>query len=156
MSKREWVSAGIACFFPIMTIFTGGCVTPDKEAELKQTSPKSSFAEEQVLGEKMIKALRDDDAAAFIALLHKDTRARFGKKEFAENRVEVKKLFGEIVSFQYLTALEMPTLHPLIWKIRFRREARQKNEPAIDQEALFRIVFGRLDGKLSILSFGFL
>ncbi len=50
----------------------------------------------------------------------------------------------------------MPTLHPLIWKVRFCRKAKQKNEPPVYQETLFRIVFGRLDGKLYVLSFGFL
>ncbi len=156
MNRSKCYSAGIACLFSIMAVFTGGCATQDKETAVKQTPGVSSLAEEQALGDKMIKALRDNDSASFLSLLHKDTRVRFGKKEFEDNRADMKKLFGEIVSVQYLTSLEMPTLRPMIWKIRFCRKAQQKDAAPIYQETLFQIVFGRLDGKAYVLSFGFL
>ena len=156
MNRYKCYSAGIACLFSIITAFTGGCVTQEKDPAVKQTPVVSSLAKEQALGEKMIKALRDNDSNTFLSLLHKDTRIRFGKKEFEDNRAEMKKLFGEIVSVQYLTALEMPTLHPMIWKLRFCRKAQQKDAAPIYQETLFQIIFGLLDGKPYVLSFGFL
>lgn len=156
MSRSLYFGAGTAFLFSIMAVFAGGCATRDGEETAGQAAKASAFAEEQAIGDKMIKALRDNDADTFLSFLHKDTRVRFGKKEFESNRADMKKLFGEIVSAQYVTALEMPTLHPMIWKIRFRRAAQQKDAAPVFHENLFQIVFGRLDGKPCVLSFLFL
>lgn len=156
MGKSWYFGAGTALLFLFAAAFTGGCATRDGEETPGQTAKTSTLSAEQAIGDKMIKALRDNDSAVFLSFLHKDTRVRFGKKEFETNREEMKKLFGEIVSAQYVTTLEMPTLRPMIWKIRFSRPAQQKGAAPVIHENLFQIVFGQLDGKPCVLSFIFL
>ncbi len=156
MDRSRYFGAGTAFLFSIAAVFAPGCATRDGAETAGQTAKASALAEEQAIGDKMIKALRDNDSSVFLSFLHKDTRVRFGKKEFEANREDMKKLFGEIVSAQYVTTLEMPTLRPMIWKIRFSRPSQQKGAPPVIHENLFQIVFGQLDGKPCVLSFVFL
>ena len=145
--------------FAAAVIF-GGCAStapqPASEAD-------AALNEGIATGEAMLAALRDDDASAFLKQLPENIAARFGEKDFAAARRNLKETMGELESYQFLCPLEMPreaeerktpTLHPLIWKTRFLRKTAAGRD--VYQETLFRVVIGRLDGKPYVLSFGFL
>ena len=141
-------------------VIFGGCAStapePAPEAE-------AALTEGIATGEAMLAAFRDDDASAFLKQLPENVAERFGEKEFATARRNMKETMGDLESYQFLCPLEMPlegpegktpTLHPLIWKARFLRKTASGRE--VHQETLFRVVVGRLDGKPYVLSFGFL
>ena len=145
--------------FAAAVIF-GGCAStapqPASEAD-------AALNEGIATGEAMLAAFRDDDASAFLKQLPENVAERFGKKEFATARRNMKETMGDLESYQFLCPLEMPlegpegktpTLHPLIWKTRFLRKTASGRD--VYQETLFRVVVGRLDGKPYVLSFGFL
>ena len=139
-----------AALVPALLLFSG-CATKTETAT--EMADRGSL-EERMLGEKMLKAFKDKDSKAFLALLPPETRKRFGEKEFQSARSEIVTPLGEPVSYEYVTDLQAPVLHPMIWKVRFHRLG--SNKQPIEQDALFRIIVGKLDDKPWILSFGFL
>ena len=67
----------------------------------------------------------------------------------------IEKQFGEMQSFSYLTELKTPLVQNRIWTVRFERKADQGKE-TVEQDLLFRLVTGEVDGKLQVLGMGFL
>ena len=133
---------------------TTGCTTvievqkPAQEIKINQL--------EYELGKALLTAFVTNDAEAFVNLLPEDTRNTFDKEAFAKHRASIVKSVGEPISFHYLTTLELTTLNPQIWKVRFKR-TNLKNIEDFTSELLFRVVTGMSKKNEAIItSFQFL
>ena len=107
-----------------------------QEKAIAQVKP-----EEYELARALLAAFVANDAKAFIALLPDEKRTNFNAETFAKTRKSIVDSVGEPVSFTYLSALELPSLTPQIWKVRFRR-VNYRNGKEFTSELLFRVVTG--------------
>ena len=103
----------------------------------------------------LLKAFVRNDARAFLNCLPEEMREKFSEKQFAASRKSIIDSMGEPISFQYVTALELTTFTPHIWKIRFERTD-PRNNKKFTSEILFRVITGKLDGKPVVIGFQFL
>ena len=65
----------------------------------------------------------------------------------------MREQFGRIRSAEFLTELRTPLVRNLVWKVRFERKNREGG--TLEQDMLFRLVTGTLDGRPVVLNFGF-
>ena len=114
---------------------------------------KTELEKEQELGEIMLEAFRKRDLKSFTQFIPAGGSEQYGKEEFAKEQQEVASRLGEIVSYRFLTQLEMEPLHQLVWAVRFRSH-NLKCEP-VYREALFVIVVGKIDESRKVFLFGF-
>ncbi|MBO7327736.1 MAG: hypothetical protein J6W00_03070 [Lentisphaeria bacterium] len=134
----------------VFAFIFGGCVSVDNN----DISPdEQMLAKEQKMGEEMIEAFRKRDLAAFIQYIPAGGRQMYGKNEFQKEQQEIAARMGEIVSYRFLTKLEMEPAHQLVWAVRFKSYS-LKGEP-IYREALFTIVVGEVDDSRKVFLFGF-
>ncbi|MBP5182739.1 MAG: hypothetical protein J6331_06910, partial [Lentisphaeria bacterium] len=120
----------------------------------KMTPGEARLEEEFKHGRKLLKAFLADDGKAFVNLLPARLQKEFDGKKFSLTRKAVTDSMGEPVSFRYVTALEMVSVTPHIWAVRFKRVSRDGKEEYFS-EMLFRVITGTLDGKPHILGFNF-
>lgn len=128
----------------------------------KKTSPQKNISgenEKKILSgyrysKELLKAFVKNDAGKFVALLPARLQKEFDHKKFEVTRKAVTDSMGEPVSFRYVTALEMTSVTPHIWAIRFSRISRDEKEEYFS-EMLFRVITGTLDGKPYIIGFNF-
>lgn len=134
-------------------VFLCGCQTADVQVEV---APGTIDAEKKV-GEDMLKAYRDNDAKAFLALLPVEVKERFGEAEFRTTRNQVSEAMGTVDKVEYLTCLNAPGFRSHLWKVTFKRTKVMDPSKELKQETLFRVVLTTPDkGSPYILSFGFL
>ena len=145
-----------AVFAMVLALFCiTGCVVVKEYAPHTEETSKVNQAEFE-LGRALLTAFVKNDAAKFVSLLPEETRAKFTEESFAKHRKAIVESVGEPVEFSYLTRLELETLTPQIWKVRFRR-ANLKNTKDFYSELLFRVVTGiERNKKPVITSFQFL
>ena len=138
----------------IFCVLSSGC-TVVREYTPEQKEVKVSN-EEYELARKLVHALVKNDAKTFISLLPEETRAQFTEETFAATRKSVTESVGEPVAFSYMTTLELPALHPQIWKIQFRRKNINETRE-YTSEILFKVVTGMTNKKeAAIVGFFFI
>lgn len=130
------------------------CAPLRADSEAAAAEPKTETPTFRMKGETLVAAFCDDDAERFLNALTPEMRRKFKEEHFDAIRKEMRKTLGEPESFVYLTELETPLVHPMIWKVRFLKE--NENGGSSVHEALFRVIVGNADGKDLILGFGFL
>lgn len=137
----------------LLAVLLPGCAgrAGERSAEVTENTPVRIEWED---GRKLAEAFVRGDAGAFTALLPEELRKRFGKAEFDRARGELSRTLGEPVSCCFETTLEHPLVGVSLWRIRFER--RGTGGEVIHQEALFRVISGRADGRPAIISFNFL
>lgn len=106
------------------------------------------------LGDKLLAAYKNGNVKAFLSLLPDDVTKTFGEKEFKGSKKAIADTMGEIQSYQFLTKLNAPVFKSYLWKVNFRRTNRDGE--VFNQETVFRVITGELDGKPYAVSFGFL
>ena len=150
MKKTVWlIAVGLA-----MLLVSGfGCAVADGDG-MERSANSEAIAPELELGNKMLAAFSCNKASDFVSLLPAEMQRRFGKDAFDTAYKNTRESLGEVVSFGYFGELETPVFRVLLWKVRFRRETSDKK--TIHQEALFRVVTGRIDDVPQVVSFGFL
>jgi len=148
--KRTAMLAGVLAVTALLT----GCATCIRElpAEARKHEPQGA---EYEFCRQLVIAFMKNDAKTFLSHLPEEVRNKFDEKQFAASRKSVLDSMGEPISFQYVTALELTTFTPHIWKIRFQRTD-PRNGKKFTSEALFRIITGKLDGKPVMIGFQFL
>lgn len=117
------------------------------ETEAARPSPATN-------GEALLKAFRNNDAAAFLAALPAELHEQFGQKEFEGARRSIGESLGEPVSYEYLATLEHPLLTVSLWKVRFERK--DSEGKTVHQEAVFRVISAAEKGGFRVVSFNFL
>ena len=139
----------IIALFLFALVFSG-CASVNDDNSM---SDEKILAKEQKMGEAMIEAFRKRDLAAFTQYIPAGGRQMYGKNEFQKEQQEIAARMGEIVSYRFLTKLEMEPAHQLGWAVRFKSYS-LKGEP-IYREALFTIVVGEVDDSRKVFLFGF-
>ena len=139
----------------MMLVCVSGCIVVKEYAPQPEAKAKINPAEYE-LGRALLTAFVKNDASGFVGLLPEETRAKFTEESFKKTRESIVKSVGEPVEFTYLTRLELETLTPQIWRVRFRR-ANLKNTQDFHSELLFRVVTGvERNKKAVVTSFQFL
>ena len=115
---------------------------------------EAKILEEYKYGRKLVKAFIAGESRTFVKLLPARLQKEFDHKKFEATRKAVMDSMGEPVSYRYITALEMTSVTPHIWAIRFSRISRDEKEEYFS-EMLFRVITGTLDGKPYIIGFNF-
>ncbi len=137
----------------IVLVLMSGCAG---RAEVRPANVPDAAAvqAEQAIGGALVEAFVRNDAAAFVELLPEELRKQFGKPEFEQARNELRQTLGEPVSSRFETTLEHPLVGVSLWRVRFERRGAEGG--SIHQEALFRVITGRPDGRAAVISFNFL
>lgn len=132
----------------LMAVMFGGCQSVEKLSEAEKT-----LVAERKIGEEMLDAFRKKDMERYLRYIPAGGRQVYGKKEFEKEQREVSAKLGEMVSYRFLTRLEMEPAHQLIWAVRFKSYS-IKGEPVF-KEAIFAIVVGEVDESKKVFLFGF-
>ncbi|MBO5760551.1 MAG: hypothetical protein J6S53_03285 [Lentisphaeria bacterium] len=130
----------------------------DKELDQVYRKGKVSSVPEKKMGEKLVRALIENDSKAFLKELPENLVQDFKKSDFEKTRNSMMKELGEPVSYTFLRNMAHPVANISLWVIRFERtpapETKTK-EKRLVMEVLFRAVYGKVDGKDTLLSFNF-
>ena len=103
--------------------------------------------------EKILQALQNSNYREFAEYVN-EKENRISEDEFRISEKNIRAQFGRITGFEYLTDLELPLMHNMIWKVQFERKG--KNQETVRQELLFRLILGSINGKPHVISMGFL
>ena len=130
-------------------LFTTGCTVIREYQPPKETVKVKQ--QEYELARKMLQAFVKNDAKTFVSLLPEEMRAKFDVKAFNKFRKNVFDSVGEPVSYSYVTSLELASLNPQIWKVRFRRyNVNQTKE--YTSEVLFKVITGMVNNKDAVVT----
>ena len=103
------------------------------------------------LARQLLQAFVKNDAETFVNLLPESVRSKFTVENFADTRKAVLESVGEPVSYSYVTTLELATLHPQVWKVRFRR-SNVNNTKEFHSEVLFKVITGMISDKEAVIT----
>ena len=144
----------IIIFLLFLLLLPACCTIPEKGAQdvNKREFPKGDERLIQ-LGGNILRAMQKADYKSFAKYVNEKDN-KISEDEFRTSEKNIREQFGRITGFEYLTDLEMPLMHNLIWKVQFERKG--KNQETVKQDLLFRLVLGTIDGKPHIISMGFL
>ena len=140
-------------FLPVLAVISvvifSGCTV------IRESAPEKSAVtvapQEYELARQLLQAFVKNDAETFVALLPEETRAKFTAENFANTRRSVIESIGEPVAYSYLTTLELPALHPQIWKVKFRRKNINQTRE-YTSEVLFKVVTGMDNNKKAVIT----
>lgn len=150
---------GIALLLGMVTLLFSlcGCATVKELApEKRQGEPA---APDYKLAREVLVHFMNNDPKGFTERLAPENRKEFDVKKFEETRTQMLKTLGTPVSFSFLTELEFVSFKLYVWKVRFRRTARDnatREEKEFFSEALFRVITGRSGKKILVMGFSFL
>ena len=133
----------------ILLTVSAGCVI------IKEYTPEPNAVKinpaEQELARKLLQAFIKDDAKTFVSLLPEETRKKFTVDNFKDTRKAVIESIGEPISYTYMTTLELSSLHPQIWKVRFKRWNVNRTKE-FTSEVLFKVITGMTDRKTAVIT----
>ena len=129
-----------------------GCVTVKEYAP--QAEQLTVSKEEYELARRLLQAFVKNDADTFVSLLPEETQTKFTAEEFAKTRKALLESVGEPIEYSYLATLELPALHPQIWKVRFKRWNVNRSKE-FTSEILFKVVTGMVKKQAVITGFNF-
>ncbi len=133
----------------VLLTFGNGCVI------IKEYAPEANAVKinpaEQELARKLLQAFIKDDAKTFVSLLPEETRKNFTTDNFKQTRKSVIESVGEPISYTYMTTLELSSLHPQIWKVRFKRYNVNRTKE-FTSEVLFKVITGMSDRKTAVIT----
>ncbi len=132
-----------------------GCAVPRNSSDAAPVGRLESMPETSPdvrLGDALLESLQKGDYETFITLW---PEAELGEEQFRRSRENFSAEFGEWKSSRYLTKLQTPLVENHVWVVTFERPA-SDGSGMIEQQMLFRLVTGEVDGKQVILGMGFL
>ena len=119
----------------------------------QQENAQNSESPELRLGNDILGSIRDGDYAGFARTLAGKTGFDISRQDFDSSCAGVEEKYGRPVSWSHLTSLDDPIAVQNIWKVRFVKP-RAEGSP-VERDMLFRLVCAQIDGKNSVLAFGF-
>ena len=140
--------------FLLLILLSGCCVIPDgKEPDVNKREIAKDDPRLKQTGEKILQALQNKNYGEFAKYVN-EKENKISEEEFLVSEKNIREQFGKITGFEYLTDLELPLMHNMIWKVQFERKG--KNQETVRQELLFRLILGSINGKPHVISMGFL
>ena len=139
----------------LFLLFLTGCCTipPEKGQNVNQREISNSDEQLKQLGTGILTALQQSDYQSFAKHVNNDEN-KISEDEFQVSEKNIRNQFGRITGFEYLTDLETPLMHNLIWKVQFERTG--ENQKTVKQELLFRLILGTINGKPHVIIMSFL
>ena len=130
------------------------CVVVEKD-EFNLVDPDDAeLARSVELGNNILAAFRDEDYAKLKKNIPGQLQSKMTEKDFRTSCDNWRDTLGQIKDYDYVLELDTPAVRNLIWKVGFERDADDGGE--IEQDMLFRLVTGNVDGETCVLSCGFL
>lgn len=130
------------------------CVVVEKD-DFDMTDPEEAdLARSVELGNNILGAFRDEDFAKLKKNIPGPLQSKMTEKDFKTSCGNWRDTLGRIKDYDYVLELDTPAVRNLIWKVGFERAADDGDE--VEQDMLFRLVTGNVDGETCVLSCGFL
>lgn len=141
-------------FFLLLILLSGCCTLPGKSnADINRREISRGDIRLKTVGENILRSLQDKNYDEFAKCVN-EKEHKITEEEFNVSEKNIREQFGRITGFEYLTDLELPLMHNMIWKVQFERKG--KNQETVKQELLFRLILGSINGKPHVISMGFL
>ena len=106
------------------------------------------------LGDEILASFRAVDYPRMLKSLPGPMQTKLTEADFKETCSTCRDALGEIREYEYAFELDTPAVRNLVWRVGFERED-SEGEP-VEQDMLFRLVTGTVDGEVKVLSCGFL
>lgn len=156
MKTKAFLSAlcGAAAALGLAACATDMTATPDSNATDSPAAEESSASRAPShfrKAERLVAAFCKNDKEAFLKELPPDTHMDFKDEQYDFMIKDVRERYGEPVSFEYVTELETPLVHPHVWKIRFKKKTSDGKD--FTHEILYRVLVGNADRQDLILGF---
>ena len=140
---------GFFCFFCL-----AACVVVEKD-DFEDVDPDDSMLARSVeLGNNILASFRDEDFAKLRKNIPGPLQSKMTEKDFKTSCGNWRDSLGRIKDFDYVLELDTPAVQNLIWRVEFERDT--ENGKEVEQEMLFRLVTGKVDDEVCVLSCGFL
>ena len=130
------------------------CVVVEDDDFTVSDPEEADLARSVELGNNILASFRDEDFAKLKRNIPGPLQSKMTEKDFRTSCGNWRDTLGKIRDFDYVLELDTPAVRNLIWKVGFERDADDGDE--IEQDMLFRLVTGNVDGETCVLSCGFL
>ena len=129
------------------------CVVVEEKVDIRDAD-EADLARSIELGNNILAAFRDEDFAHLKENIPGPLQTKMTEKDFRTSCKNWRDTLGKIRDYDYVLELDTPAVRNLIWKVEFGRDAAGGDE--VEQDMLFRLVTGNVDGETEVLSCGFL
>ena len=106
------------------------------------------------LGNNILASFRDEDFGRLKQNIPGPLQTKMTEKDFKTSCANWRDSLGKIKDFDYVLELDTPAVRNLIWRVEFERGTADGKE--VEQDMLFRLVTGKVDDEVCVLSGGFL
>ncbi len=130
------------------------CVVVEKD-DFEEVDPDDATLVKSVnLGNNILAAFRDEDFSRLKKNVPGPLQTKMTEKDFRTSCANWRDSLGKIKDFDYVLELDTPAVRNLIWRVEFERDAADGKE--VEQDMLFRLVTGKVDDEVCVMSCGFL
>ena len=143
-----------AVFALLCCLVLSACVVVEEDKFDVSDPDEADLARSVELGNNILAAFRDEDYACLKQNIPGPLRSKMTEKDFRTSCDNWRDSLGRIRDYEYEFELETPAVRNLIWKVEFERDGSGGNQ--VEQDMLFRLVTGNVDGETEVLSCGFL
>ena len=130
------------------------CVVVEENKYDVQGADEVDLARSVELGNNILASFRDEDFAKLRKNIPGPLQTKMTEKDFKTSCGNWRDTLGKIRDYDYVFELDTPAVRNLIWRVEFERDTTDGNE--VEQDMLFRLVTGNVDGETCVLSCGFL
>ena len=149
MKQIIYAVLGLFC-----SLSLAACVVVEKD-EFNAVDPDDAELVRSVeLGNNILAAFRDEDFAKLKKNIPGPLQTKMTEKDFKTSCANWRDSLGRIKDFDYVLELDTPAVRNLIWRVEFERDT--ENGKEVEQDMLFRLVTGKVDDEVCVLSCGFL
>ena len=148
---KQIISAllGFLCGFCL-----AACVVVEQD-DFEDVDPDDTMLAESVnLGNNILASFRDEDYTKLRKNIPGPLQTKMTEKDFKTSCANWRDSLGRIKDFDYVLELDTPAVRNLIWRVEFERDT--KNGKEVEQDMLFRLVTGKVDDEVCVMSCGFL
>ena len=149
MKQILYAVLGLFCLLSL-----AACVVVEKDDFEMDAPEDADLARSVELGNNILASFRDEDFAKLRENIPGPLQSKMTEKDFRTSCGNWRDTLGKIKDYDYVLELDTPAVRNLIWKVGFERDADDGDE--IEQDMLFRLVTGNVDGETCVLSCGFL
>ena len=149
MKQIVYVILGLLC-----SLSFAACVVVEKD-DFEDVDPDDATLVESVkLGNNILASFRDEDFGRLKKNIPGPLQTKMTEKDFKTSCGNWRDTLGTIRDYDYVLELDTPAVRNLIWRVEFERDAANGKE--VEQDMLFRLVTGKVDDEVNVLSCGFL
>lgn len=146
MKAKIWLFAAA-----VAALGLAGCATaPEPYCEVSDEAQSEAVQK----CSRLLNAFIANDEKAFEAQLPAEMQKTFTAAEFKASRLSLAESLGTPLAAVFLDRLKNPVFVILVYKVDFQKVTAENQK--IEQQALFRAVYAKVDGSLQLISFGFI